>query len=73
MAKKLVFSKNKFLAHLNSEKDKGILIQQDIDYAFETWADSIVGKTFDEIVEILGENHNIKDDWMEEIDCEGDG
>lgn len=72
MAKKLVFSRNKFLAHLNSEKNNGILIQQDIDYAFETWANSIIGKTFEEIVEILGESHNVKDEWMEEVDYEGD-
>lgn len=70
MDKKMVFSRNKFLAHLNSEKDKGILIQQDIDYAFETWANSIVGKTLDEITEILGEHHHIKDEWMEEVEIE---
>lgn len=66
MARVRVFRKELWLQSANAQKERGTLLQREINDALEIWVNAIDGKTAEEIEQSGG--GAVREDWFEEIE-----
>ncbi len=66
---KKVFSTEALLVTLNQDKEAGILTQQDVEFALESWGNALEGKTTEEINELNGNGSaaSLRPEWFVEL------